>query len=66
MLKIILNGEKYEAPDGSTPRTLLAYFGIAAENAIVVLNAVSLADDELDRPLKENDSLDVLRAAGGG
>ena len=66
-MRIVLNGDSVETPDGSTVGTLLLQLGISRERVAVELNAdiVPKADYE-QRPLSDGDKIEIVHFVGGG
>ncbi|HHT9137776.1 MAG TPA: sulfur carrier protein ThiS [Candidatus Wunengus sp. YC60] len=66
-MKIILNGEQQECPEGTTAEKLLELYKIDKNRAAVELNLQIVPRKELStRMLKDADVLEVVTFVGGG
>ncbi|MCL5290898.1 MAG: sulfur carrier protein ThiS [Bacillota bacterium] len=66
-MKILFNGKEILAEDGMTIAGLLEQRQLKPETVIVELNFQLVKKEKWsDTPLKENDSIEVLRFVGGG
>ncbi|MFQ5876756.1 MAG: sulfur carrier protein ThiS [Acidobacteriota bacterium] len=64
---IVLNGEGFEAPPGSTVLSLLESMGVAAARVAVELNGRVVRRDDFPRvPIREHDKVEVVHFVGGG
>ena len=63
---ILLNGEPRETKDGETVEQALRSSGLDPASLIVLLNGDVLEGAALSTKLKEGDSVDLLKLAGGG
>ena len=67
MPEIKFNGEKRSLDSGSTAEVLLRQAGFDPVSVIVVINGDVVEKTDLaSTALKEGDSVDLLRLAGGG
>jgi len=67
MPEIKFNGEARKLEDGATAESLLRQAGFEPASLIVVLNGDIVETNELGaKLLKEGDSVDLLKLAGGG
>ncbi len=66
-LAVVLNGERYETPLGSTVRSLIANLGLAEDRVAVELDS-NIVKRELwaQTQLRENARLEVVHFVGGG
>ena len=66
-MKVILNGEPKECPEGTTVERLLDLYKIDKNRAAVELNLQIVPRKELsNRMLKDADVLEVVNFVGGG
>ena len=66
-MKVILNGEPKECPEGTTVERLLDLYKIDKNRAAVELNLQIVPRKELsNRMLKDADILEVVTFVGGG
>ena len=66
-MKVILNGEPKECPEGTTVERLLDLYKIDKNRAAVELNLQIIPRKELsNRMLKDADVLEVVTFVGGG
>ena len=66
-MKVILNGEPKECPEGTTVERLLDLYKIDKNRAAVELNLQIVPRKELsNRMLKDADVLEVVTFVGGG
>lgn len=66
-MRIKLNGESYESPDGTTVADLLKQLGIEQPRVAVELNLDILPKDDYETTgLKEGDQLEIVHFVGGG
>jgi sulfur carrier protein len=66
-MRIRLNGEPYESPDGVTVAGLLKRLGIQEARVAVELNLNILPKEQYaTTALKEDDQLEVVHFVGGG
>lgn len=66
-MKILFNGKEIMTEDGMTIASLLEQRQLKPETVIVELNYELVKKEKWsDTPLKENDSIEVLRFVGGG
>ncbi|NTU68878.1 MAG: sulfur carrier protein ThiS [Chlorobiaceae bacterium] len=67
MIRIELNGQPREIPDGSSITDLLAIDGADRRQVAVVVNELVIRpDDRSAHILRKGDQVDVLVFAGGG
>ena len=66
-LRILLNGEPRELPDGTTVARLLEELGMAGRRVAVEVNEEIVPRSEhAARRLREGDRVEVVQAIGGG
>lgn len=66
-MRVTVNGEDHETPDGSSVNDLLRQLGVAPDFVAVAVNReVVHHRDRETTALSEGDSVDVVRAAPGG
>lgn len=66
-MRLIVNGQVGDYPEGVTIRRLLETLGIEKKPVAVELNRGIVPRQELDqRLLKENDALEIVTFVGGG
>ena len=66
-MRIQLNGEPFELPDGETVAGLLALRELAGRRVAVELNLdIVPRSQHADTVLKEGDQVEVVHAIGGG
>jgi sulfur carrier protein len=66
-MRIQLNGESYELPDGETVAALLTRLDLAGRRIAVELNLdIVPRSQHASTALKEGDQVEVVHAIGGG
>ena len=65
-MKIQVNGQSYETPDGTTVRELVARHNLTPEKVAVELNRRLLKTEKYDQVLKEGDEVEIVTFVGGG
>ncbi|MDO8137406.1 MAG: sulfur carrier protein ThiS [Candidatus Brocadiales bacterium] len=66
-MRLIVNGQVGDYPEGITVRRLLEALGIEKKPVAVELNRGIVPRQELDQKLlKENDTLEIVTFVGGG
>nr|WP_238380024.1 sulfur carrier protein ThiS [Janthinobacterium sp. Marseille] len=67
MITLQLNGRAYQVEDGSTVSDLVASLALTGKAIAVAINREVLSDsDWSQRRLLATDSIDIVRAIGGG
>ncbi|MBT3181712.1 MAG: sulfur carrier protein ThiS [Deltaproteobacteria bacterium] len=67
MTKIKLNGDNREIDDSTTITILLSQLDIPKIGTAVAINSTIISRDTFsDQKISEGDSIDILRAIGGG
>jgi thiamine biosynthesis protein ThiS len=65
-MKIHVNGHPYDAPGGTTVRTLIERHNLAPEKVAIELNRRLLKTEKYDQVLKEGDEVEIVTFVGGG
>ena len=65
-MKVTVNGEAREVPEGETVRALVARHNLTPEKVAVELNRRLVRAQHYDQPLKEGDELEIVTFVGGG
>lgn len=66
-MKIIVNGEGKEIPDGLTVRTLLAHLGIHSDRVAIEYNLGVLPRPQWEATrIQPNDRFEIVHFVGGG
>ncbi len=66
-MRIQLNGEPFELPDGETVAALLARLDLVGRRVAVELNLdIVPRSQHADTALREGDQVEVVQAIGGG
>ncbi len=66
-MKVFLNGESREIPDGLDLESLLAHFSLPSQRIAVELNkAVIRKADWKDTQIGDSDTIEVIHFVGGG
>lgn len=66
-LRVTVNGESKEIPDGATVSDLLAHIGLKPELLAVEVNRVIIRKNDWSvTTLVEGDSLEIVHFVGGG
>ncbi len=65
-MKLIVNGEIRELPEGTTIESLLQILKLLPRNVAVELNRRIVRSDRYTVDLKEGDSLEIVTFVGGG
>ena len=58
-MKLTVNGESREVPDGETVRALVLRYNLTPEKVAVELNRRLLRTDKYDTALKEGDEVEI-------
>ncbi|MFC7289821.1 sulfur carrier protein ThiS [Herminiimonas glaciei] len=67
MITLQLNGSAYQVEDGSTVSDLVASLSLTGKAIAVAINREVLSDSDWpQRRLLATDSIDIVRAIGGG
>ena len=65
-MKIKVNGESKEVPEGTTLRALVATFNLQPEKVAIELNRRLARRDKYDQPLNDGDEVEIVTFVGGG
>jgi thiamine biosynthesis protein ThiS len=66
IMKIMVNGNAIEAPQGASVSDLLAERKLSPDRVAVELNRRLLKTEKYGEPLKENDEVEIVTFVGGG
>lgn len=65
-MKVKVNGDPRDLPDGTTLRALAAQFKLTPEKVAIELNRRLVRAEKYDTPLKEGDEVEIVTFVGGG
>ena len=65
-MKLTVNGQPRDVPDGTTVRQLVQQFNLVPEKVAIELNRRLLRSDKYDQPLREGDEVEIVTFVGGG
>ena len=65
-MRLTVNGDVREVPDGSTVRQLVAEFRLTPEKVAVERNRRLVRADGYDLPLADGDAVEIVTFVGGG
>lgn len=66
-MKLIINGETREVPDGLTLTALVADLGMKTDRVAIELNHAIVSRDKWDQTtLQDGDRLEIVHFVGGG
>jgi thiamine biosynthesis protein ThiS len=65
-MKVTVNGDQRDVPDGTTVRALVAQFNLVPEKVAIELNRRLIRADKYDTPLKSGDEIEIVTFVGGG
>ena len=65
-MRLKVNGDDREVPDGSTVRQLVAEFQLTPEKVAVERNRRLVRRDGYDAPLSDGDEVEIVTFVGGG
>ena len=65
-MKVTVNGEVRDVPDGETIRALVARHNLTPEKVAVELNRRLVRSEKYDHALKEGDEVEIVTFVGGG
>jgi thiamine biosynthesis protein ThiS len=65
-VKIRVNGDERELPDGQTLRALVESHNLKPEKVAIELNRRLARTDKYDLPLKDGDEVEIVTFVGGG
>jgi thiamine biosynthesis protein ThiS len=65
-MRVTVNGEPRDLPDGETVRALIVRYQLAPEKVAVELNRRLLRGEKYDTKLKQGDEVEIVTFVGGG
>ena len=65
-MKMKVNGDEREVPEGMTIRTLVEQFQLVPEKVAIELNRRLVRADKYDTSLKSGDEVEIVTFVGGG
>ena len=65
-MKLTVNGEARDVPEGETIRTLVARHNLTPEQVAVELNRRLVRAEKYDQVLEEGDAVEIVTFVGGG
>jgi thiamine biosynthesis protein ThiS len=65
-VKIRVNGDEREVPDGQTLRALVESHNLKPEKVAIELNRRLARADKYELPLKDGDEVEIVTFVGGG
>ena len=65
-MRVKVNGDARELPDGETVRALVSRYQLTPEKVAIELNRRLVRSDRYDTPLKEGDEVEIVTFVGGG
>lgn len=65
-MKVTVNGEERDLPDGTTLRELVKQFNLTPEKVALELNRRLVKSEKYDTGLKEGDEVEIVTFVGGG
>ncbi|HUB25019.1 MAG TPA: sulfur carrier protein ThiS [Tepidisphaeraceae bacterium] len=65
-MKLIVNGENMDVPDGLDVNDLIARHKLTPQNVAVELNRRLLRREKYNTPLKDGDQVEIVTFVGGG
>ena len=65
-MRLKVNGDDRDVPDGSTVRQLVAEFRLTPEKVAVERNRRLVRRDGYDTPLTDGDEVEIVTFVGGG
>lgn len=65
-MKLTVNGEAREVPDGETIRALVARHSLTPDKVAIELNRRLVRSDKYDQALKDGDEIEIVTFVGGG
>jgi len=66
VVKIRVNGDEREVPEGQTLRALVESHNLKPEKVAIELNRRLARADKYDSPLKDGDEVEIVTFVGGG
>jgi thiamine biosynthesis protein ThiS len=65
-MKVKVNGQDQELPEGTTVRELVGRFSLAPEKVAIELNRRLVRAEKYDAALKDGDEVEIVTFVGGG
>jgi thiamine biosynthesis protein ThiS len=65
-MKVTVNGQSRDLPDGQTIRLVIQSHNLTPEKVAIELNRRLLRADKYDTVLKEGDEVEIVTFVGGG
>ena len=65
-MKITVNGESRDLPEGETVRALVLRYNLAPEKVAIELNRRLIRTAKYDTPLQDGDEVEIVTFVGGG
>lgn len=65
-MKVNVNGDARELPEGETVRALVARYNLKPEKVAIELNRRLLRAEKYDTPLNDGDEVEIVTFVGGG
>lgn len=65
-MKITVNGDARDVPDGETVRALILRYNLVPGKVAVELNRRLIRTEKYETPLKEGDEVEIVTFVGGG
>ena len=66
MIKVMVNGDERELPDGETIRALIERYQLSPEKVAIELNQRLVRGEKYDTSLKHGDQVEIVTFVGGG
>ena len=65
-MKVKVNGDAREVPEGETVRALVARYNLKPEKVAIELNRRLVRSEKYDTALNEGDEVEIVTFVGGG
>lgn len=65
-MKLTVNGDSLELPEGTTLRQLVQRYNLQPEKVAIELNRRLAREDKYDQPLNDGDTVEIVTFVGGG
>lgn len=65
-MKVLVNGQEKQLPDGATVRSLLQSVSLKPEKVAIELNRRLVRSAQYDQPLNDGDQIEIVTFVGGG
>ena len=66
MIKVTVNGDERDLPEGETIRALVERYRLSPEKVAIELNQRLLRTEKYDTPLNQGDQIEIVTFVGGG